>query len=184
MNLDDYIVPTSVASPAGFATPPPSADLEALTTRTASALPIRKQQHLQIQDDHIAHASAPTIAPAALQQNVEFGYVQRHVRKTSIDERRVRKEVLRCCVMLIRHSLQSEGRIARLKYHLSTLSWIRIYCRIHLSTITPSAVRNMPSHRLKCLSHSTTSIYLTTIPSSLPWLPSTSNSHFPPLAPQ
>ncbi|KAF2083148.1 hypothetical protein K490DRAFT_15583, partial [Saccharata proteae CBS 121410] len=86
MNLDDFIVPSSVASPAGISHD--SADeLPSSTNATAPAIPIRKQSQLNDQTLHISRASAPSVPPAISREN-EFGYVQRHVRKTSIDERR------------------------------------------------------------------------------------------------
>lgn len=84
MNLDDFIVPTSVASPAGIA-PSPAADQS--DNALASAIPIRRDVRAQ-DDSHLARASAPSVPPA-INHTDEFGYVQRHVRKTSIDERRV-----------------------------------------------------------------------------------------------
>ena len=86
MNLDDFIVPSSVASPAGISHSPVATD--DLTSATAPAIPIRKQTQLDDGSLHISRASAPSVPPALGRDN-EFGYVQRHVRKTSIDERRV-----------------------------------------------------------------------------------------------
>lgn len=90
MNLDDFIVPSSVASPAGMPHSPSASadDQPSSTNATAPAIPIRKQSQLNDQTLHISRASAPSVPPAVTRDN-EFGYVQRHVRKTSIDERRV-----------------------------------------------------------------------------------------------
>lgn len=89
MNLDDFIVPSSIASPSGISSSSPCAsDVQPSSTTTASAIPIRKQQHL-LDQDFVARASAPTVAPMTSRGTEEFGYIQRHVRKTSIDERRV-----------------------------------------------------------------------------------------------
>ncbi|KAB2579244.1 Zinc finger GATA-type protein [Lasiodiplodia theobromae] len=88
MNLDDFIVPSSVASPAGVPhSPSASDDQPSSTNATAPAIPIRKQSQLNDQTLHISRASAPSVQPVVSREN-EFGYVQRHVRKTSIDERR------------------------------------------------------------------------------------------------
>ncbi|KAF2745940.1 hypothetical protein M011DRAFT_495404 [Sporormia fimetaria CBS 119925] len=85
MNLDDFIYPSSVASPAGFDTSIPNEPTPTNASHaTAPAIPIRKQQ---THDFSLAHASAPPVPPHVVHEN-EFGYVQRHVRKTSIDERR------------------------------------------------------------------------------------------------
>ena len=87
MNLDDFIFPSSVGSPAGLS-PEPSNEGSAAFNATAPAIPIRKPN--QASDHHLslARASAPSVPPAVNREN-EFGYVPRHVRKTSIDERRV-----------------------------------------------------------------------------------------------
>lgn len=96
MNLDDFIVPSSIASP--ISQPSPSASFDPSTTAdskaTPTGIPIRRHQQLQeeAQDDFVARASAPSVAPTAVNKTTdEFGYIQRHVRKTSIDERRVIK---------------------------------------------------------------------------------------------
>ncbi|KAG8628752.1 hypothetical protein KVT40_002617 [Elsinoe batatas] len=87
MNLDEFIDPSATSSPAGHVSK--SSSNEALTsTASASAIPIKKQKELQAQELHISRASAPSVPPATRNQNKEFGYVQRHLRKTSIDERR------------------------------------------------------------------------------------------------
>lgn len=88
MNLDDFIVPSSIASPVSQPSPPASFE-----KTTPTGIPIRRHQQLQdeAQDDFVARASAPSVAPTAIDKATdEFAYVQRHVRKTSIDERRVR----------------------------------------------------------------------------------------------
>ncbi|PSN69007.1 hypothetical protein BS50DRAFT_330498 [Corynespora cassiicola Philippines] len=86
MNLDEFIFPSSVASPAGLP-PSPSNEMRAPSNATAPAIPIRKANQSHDQTHSLARASAPSVPPAIIREN-EFGYVQRHVRKTSIDERR------------------------------------------------------------------------------------------------
>ncbi|KAK3671488.1 Sodium- and chloride-dependent GABA transporter 1 [Recurvomyces mirabilis] len=91
MNLDDFIVPSSMGTPAGISPAPSSAagDLDYPSLVTASAIPIKQQHRLQSEDLSVARASAPTVGPLEQSRtNQEFNYVQRHVRKTSIDERR------------------------------------------------------------------------------------------------
>ena len=91
MNLDDFIVPSSIASPvSGHMSPAVSHDDP--SANAPPGIPIRRHQQLQEDDmDFVARASAPSVAPTAtIKTGDEFGYVQRHVRKTSIDERRVR----------------------------------------------------------------------------------------------
>lgn len=92
MNLDEFIVPTSIGTPAGISPSPSStmAEMESATA-TAPGIPInRRQQQLQDEDLNLSRASAPSVGPFDQNRtNSEFGYVPRHVRKTSIDERRV-----------------------------------------------------------------------------------------------
>lgn len=87
MNLDDFIFPSSVGSPAGLS-PDSSNEGAAPFNATAPAIPIRKPNQANDHNLSLAHASAPPVPPAVNREN-EFGYVSRHVRKTSIDERRV-----------------------------------------------------------------------------------------------
>jgi GATA-binding protein len=87
MNLDDFIFPSSVGSPAGLS-PEPSNDTQGPFHATAPAIAIRKPNSANDHDMSFAHASAPSVPPLINREN-EFAYVPRHVRKTSIDERRV-----------------------------------------------------------------------------------------------
>ncbi|KAH7556448.1 hypothetical protein J3E72DRAFT_33220 [Bipolaris maydis] len=86
MNLDDFIFPSSVGSPAGLS-PPGSNEDAAPFIATAPAIPIRKPHLASDHNLSLARASAPSVPPAISKED-EFGYVPRHVRKTSIDERR------------------------------------------------------------------------------------------------
>lgn len=88
MNLDDYIFSSSVGSPAGLS-PEPSNETPGPYNATAPAIPIRKPNAASDHNLSLARASAPSVPPLINREN-EFGYVPRHVRKTSIDERRVR----------------------------------------------------------------------------------------------
>ncbi|KAF2708223.1 hypothetical protein K504DRAFT_381884 [Pleomassaria siparia CBS 279.74] len=85
MNLDDFIFSSSVGSPAGLP-PSPTNEVKA-SNASAPAIPIRKPTQSHDQNLCLARASAPSNPPLA-PRDYEFGYVQRHVRKTSIDERR------------------------------------------------------------------------------------------------
>ena len=86
MNIDDYIFPTSVASPAGLSPSPPSDLVAAPSAAMASAIPIKTKKDVQEQ----THPAFPPSAPSQDRSRAnEFGYVQRRVRKTSIDETRV-----------------------------------------------------------------------------------------------
>jgi GATA-binding protein len=83
MNIDDFIFPNSIASPAGLSASPPTPP----SHTTASAIPIQTKK--DIQDP--SHPNFPPSAPPhdGL-RNHEFDYVRRRVRKTSIDETKVR----------------------------------------------------------------------------------------------
>lgn len=90
MNLDDFIFSESLATPAGMpVTPSPeigarSEDRAAAHT-AAAAIPIKSRKSSSQQ--HFVPQSVP-VAPQQRNQD-EFGYITRHPRKTSIDERRV-----------------------------------------------------------------------------------------------
>ncbi|KAH8730531.1 area protein [Phaeosphaeriaceae sp. PMI808] len=85
MNLDEFIFPSSVGSPAGLS--PESSNETHPVHATAPAIPIRKPNQANDHNISLARASAPSVPPLINREN-EFGYVSRHVRKTSIDERR------------------------------------------------------------------------------------------------
>ena len=86
MNIDDLIFPSSTASPAGVSPSPPTEGTSVASNTTASAIPIKTRKDVQDQ----SHANFPPSAPPQDRRNLEFDYVQRRVRKTSIDETRVR----------------------------------------------------------------------------------------------
>jgi GATA-binding protein, other eukaryote len=87
MNLDDFLVPNSIASPAGFK--PPLTDNPTRAANKTAALPIKTKKDAQ-------HSTPSTLTPGSVPHPLtrsgragEFGYVERRVRKTSVDERRV-----------------------------------------------------------------------------------------------
>ncbi|CAL3964398.1 unnamed protein product [Diplocarpon coronariae] len=91
MNLDDYIFSDNISTPAGLGTSPPPDRLkrepEKPSSTVASAIPIKMRKEA-------SQFAAPQSVPVSYhnpRSNDEFDYVQRHVRKTSIDERRARK---------------------------------------------------------------------------------------------
>ena len=90
MNLDEFIFPSSVASPAGVSPSPPAEGRSTSGNAVASAIPIKIRKGAQ---DLPAHPTFPPASvPVPLQDRLrsrEFDYVQRHIRKTSIDERKV-----------------------------------------------------------------------------------------------
>lgn len=86
MNIDDYIFPASIASPTGNSPSPPAEAATSTSNAMASAIPIKTKKEMQDQ----LHANFPPSAPPHdRMRNHEFDYVQRRVRKTSIDETRV-----------------------------------------------------------------------------------------------
>nr|POE59100.1 nitrogen regulatory protein area [Quercus suber] len=96
MDLDDFLVPSSIATPGDDSPVSNLPELAPSSISTVSAIPIKQQHRLQAEDLSLARASAPNInALDSARPNQEFGYVQRHVRKTSIDERRVGSKFMR-----------------------------------------------------------------------------------------
>ncbi len=87
MNLDDFIVPSSVASPAGLTAPSPSENQVQIKQFQTPSIPIatRNKMHVQIPKD-LPPSSAPQ-SSIPFHRTSEFDYVQKRVRKTSIDER-------------------------------------------------------------------------------------------------
>ncbi|KAK2626461.1 hypothetical protein QTJ16_003636 [Diplocarpon rosae] len=89
--FDDYIFSDNISTPAGLVLSP-SPDLlkketEKSSNTVASAIPIKMRKET-------SQFAAPQSVPVPHhnpRSNEEFNYVQRHVRKTSIDERRARK---------------------------------------------------------------------------------------------
>jgi GATA-binding protein, other eukaryote len=87
MNLDDFIYPDHVAPSAGFASSLTSGKQEtekSATRATAGAIPIKSRK---ASGQHFVPQSVPV--PPHQRTQDEFGYVARHHRKTSVDERRV-----------------------------------------------------------------------------------------------
>ncbi|KAL6711367.1 Sodium- and chloride-dependent GABA transporter 1 [Coniothyrium glycines] len=87
MNLDDFIFPSSVGSPAGLSPELSNEDAAPFNAAAAPSIPIRKPNQANDHTLSLARASAPSVPPTITREN-DFGYVPRHVRKTSIDERR------------------------------------------------------------------------------------------------
>ncbi|KAI0437336.1 hypothetical protein F4803DRAFT_160203 [Xylaria telfairii] len=89
MNLDDFVFADNVAPSAGFA---PSLKVghreteKSATRATAAAIPIKSRKS---SGQHFVPQSVPV--PPHQRTQDEFGYITRHHRKTSIDERRNRK---------------------------------------------------------------------------------------------
>ena len=88
MNLDDFIVPSLVASPAGTMSPAPSGISGQPKTRQAPPTSIAARHKPQVQiPKNLPPSSMPQTSIPTL-RTAEFDYVKKRVRKTSIDERR------------------------------------------------------------------------------------------------
>lgn len=89
MNLDDFIFSDNISTPQGLGNSPSpelvKKESEKSSNAIASAIPIKMRKES-------AQFAIPQSVPVPHhnpRNNEEFNYVQRHVRKTSIDERRV-----------------------------------------------------------------------------------------------
>jgi GATA-binding protein len=88
MNLDDFIVPSSVASPAGIMTPAATEPAAQPKTTQASGVPIATRNKPQVQIPKNLPPSSMPQTSIPTYRTSEFDYVRKRVRKTSIDERR------------------------------------------------------------------------------------------------
>lgn len=91
MNLDDFIFSENISTPAGLPVDPASPELLKLSEdkaahATAAAIPIKSRKVSPQQ--HFVPQSVPV--PPHRGHEDEFGYLNRHHRKTSIDDRRTR----------------------------------------------------------------------------------------------
>lgn len=86
MNLDDFIFSDSAATPVNFPSPQPTERPVDDKSAHSMAIPIKSRKEQ-------SHFFVPQSVPSAHQtaQDNEFDYVNRHLRKTSIDDRRTRK---------------------------------------------------------------------------------------------
>lgn len=88
MNLDDFIVSNSIASPAGM-TPSLDERSSAAEHGRASVMPIQSRKAPHYQSTETLPVSSVPPPSTISDQSGEFDYVRRRVRKTSIDEGRV-----------------------------------------------------------------------------------------------
>ncbi|KAH8597817.1 hypothetical protein B0O99DRAFT_592371 [Bisporella sp. PMI_857] len=90
MNIDDFIFSDNIATPAGLGMSP-SPDLKKDSDKSshavASAIPIKMRK----ESAQFAIPQSVPVPPHDARGSHEFNYVQRNIRKTSIDERRPRK---------------------------------------------------------------------------------------------
>lgn len=91
MNLDDFIVPSSVASPAGLVTPAPIDSVDGRRNAPLSGVPVPTTTKRSKQYTTATPASSVPGNMANRSRGGDFDYVQRRVRKTSVDERTVRQ---------------------------------------------------------------------------------------------
>lgn len=86
MNLDDFIFADSAATPVNFSSPHGFERFADDKSTNSMGIPIKSRK------DPSYHFVPQSVPAQPLHQNAqkhEFGYVNRHLRKTSIDERRV-----------------------------------------------------------------------------------------------
>jgi len=88
MNLDDFLMPNSIASPAGI-TPSPDERSSAAEHAHPSVMPIQSRKVTSHQSAESLPVSSGPQSSTVSNRTGEFDYVQRRLRKTSIDERRV-----------------------------------------------------------------------------------------------
>jgi GATA-binding protein, other eukaryote len=88
MNLDDFLVPNSIASPAGI-TPSPDERSSAVEHAHPPAMPIQSRKVTSHQSAESLPVSSVPQPSTVSNRSGEFGSVPRRLRKTSIDERRV-----------------------------------------------------------------------------------------------
>jgi GATA-binding protein len=107
MNLDDFIFSDNISTPAGLGQSP-SPELskketsEKSSNAVASAIPIKMRK----ESSQFAVPQSVPVPHHNPRSTEEFNYVQRHVRKTSIDERRVSYYFFRRyydCFLSMRH---------------------------------------------------------------------------------
>ncbi|MCJ1308728.1 hypothetical protein MMC25_002382 [Agyrium rufum] len=91
MNIDDFLDPTSMASPTGITPSPPASKAPGPISTTNSGVPIKNRKEAQERVHPVFPAGSVPILPPDRQRHIDFGYVQKHVRKTSIDDRKTRK---------------------------------------------------------------------------------------------
>lgn len=113
MNLDDYIFSDNISTPDGLGQSPSQEvnkkDFEKPSSSVASAIPIKMRKESTVQFAIPQSVPVPHHHPRG---NDEFNYVQRHVRKTSIDERRVSRLPLAALSMIASFATNTDTYIA------------------------------------------------------------------------
>lgn len=114
MNLDDFIVPSSVASPAGVPTPASTDNTPSIATTHNYAIPSKSKPKPK-PNVHIPQGLPASSVPKSSippHRSSEFDYVPKRVRKTSIDERRSSVSCVRSFAELISDEQQNRKRPA------------------------------------------------------------------------
>lgn len=88
MNLDEFIVPSSFASPAGILTPATTEHTPQPKNTQPAGVPIASRNKPQVQIPKNLPPSSMPQTSVPTYRTSEFDYVRKRVRKTSIDERR------------------------------------------------------------------------------------------------
>ena len=146
MNLDDFIVPSSVASPAGMPTPATSETAAPSRNMEAPGIPIISRTKPQVQiPKHLPPSSVPQTAIPP-HRTSEFDYVRKRVRKTSIDERR--GGVSSPChypadLTLMICRIESDQRISLLKCPLYPVQTLRMARRWMVLYLTMPSTKHM-----------------------------------------
>ena len=90
MNLDDFIFSASIASPSDPSPSPPHLTTSTSANSVASAIPIKARKGVHDPSHPTVPAASVPIPPHDHHRAHEFDYIRRHVRKTSIDDRKVK----------------------------------------------------------------------------------------------
>lgn len=90
LHFDDLIQPNSASSPAGISRSPSFDPIQAPRKEShPPAIAIRAPDDAHDDTLHPSRASAPSVPPPKRSDQSDFSYVQRRLRKTSVDERMV-----------------------------------------------------------------------------------------------
>ena len=155
MNLDDFIVPNSVASPAGMPTPSSIDNTSSGHFHQGHAIPINTRTKPQLQIPANAPASSVPKSSHPLNRRGEFDYVPKRVRKTSIDERRGVSTCSSVRLCHISNRVQNRKRPADFSPHVPPLT-------VPNNPNAPDMVNGVPDYSLD---HSTTHTF--PVPSNL-----------------
>lgn len=120
MNLDEFIVPSSVASPDALVTPAPIEGMDSRRIAQRAAAPIPKPPKHQKNPAMETPAASMPRNMASRSRNGEFDYVQRRLRKTSIDERmvcHVSERVPKISVLTYNHRVVKDEQNFRHRCH-------------------------------------------------------------------